>query len=99
MEDERQLTVKEASELSGMSRHFVRAGIMNGTVPGAYIKEREKPTFYIPRKAFVEFLEHWHRTPSEELIQALIKQLAKEKVPAATGVKKENFILIITLLK
>ena len=81
MTDPRYLTVEEASELSGMTEGFIRAGIVNGTVPGSYISEGGgvRKTFYIPRKAFMDYLEHWKAPFNEEILITLIKSYVQQK--------------------
>jgi len=91
MRDERCMTVEEAAECTGAAPGFIRMAIQQGTFPGSYIKNGGKATFHIPRKAVEEYMEHFYRSPEDELISALMLKLSrtKEKAPSANGTKNE----------
>ncbi len=88
MKDERFVTIEEASKATGVGTDFIRCAIQQGTFPGSYIKNGNRTTFYIPRKAFEDYMTKFHRSPSDELIDCLIlayQNLKKRKSPAATS--------------
>ncbi len=75
--NEDSLTVKEASAMLGKSEAFVRQAIINRTLPGSY--NATKKSFHIPKKAFMEYMEHWRPSPTDELIIALINRYMDTK--------------------
>ncbi len=72
--------VEEVAKILGKSRHFVINAVVNGSLPGCYtISPGGRRNVSIPRKAFEKFMEAWDRSPSEEVIDALINAYQKEK--------------------
>lgn len=56
-------SVKEASDLMGISREFLRQMIEQGRIPGATFTEGERRRYYIPARP----LEEWLGIRKEEL--------------------------------
>ena len=74
------ISVEEVAKILGKSRHFVINAVVNGSWPGCYtISPGGRRNVSIPRKAFEKFMEAWDRSPSEEVIDALINAYQKEK--------------------
>lgn len=74
------ISVEEVAKILGKSRHFVINAVVNGSLPGCYtISPGGRRNVSIPRKAFEKFMEAWDRSPSEEVIDALINAYQKEK--------------------
>lgn len=74
------ISVEEVAKILGKSRHFVINAVVNGSLPGCYtISPGGRRNVSIPRKAFKKFMEAWDRSPSEEVIDALINAYQKEK--------------------
>lgn len=87
---EESITVAECAKRIGKSEAFIRRAIINGSFPGSYtLNENGVGNFHIPRKAFEEYMTHFYRSASDELIEALIESYmqSKQKAPAATGTK------------
>lgn len=72
MSKEIEISVREAANELGKGEQFVRYAIINGSLPGAYAKVGKRTNFFIPRKAFYDFLETFRR---------------KEKAAAVTATK------------
>lgn len=67
------ISVEEVAKALGKGRLFVINAVVNGSLPGCYtISENGRRNVFIPRKAFEKFMETWDRSPSEEVIDALI---------------------------
>lgn len=74
------ISVEEVAKILGKGRHFVINAVVNGSLPGCYtISPGGRRNVSIPRKAFEKFMEAWDRSPSEEVIDALINAYQKEK--------------------
>ena len=74
------ISVEEVAKILGKSRHVVINAVVNGSLPGCYtISPGGRRNVSIPRKAFEKFMEAWDRSPSEEVIDALINAYQKEK--------------------
>lgn len=71
MKDPRCMTVREAAEFTGATESFIRQAIKNGTFPGSYTADGKRSAFHIPRRAVEDYMDHWSRPPSGELIDAL----------------------------
>lgn len=74
MRESLEISVEEAAKLMHRGRLYVINAVMNGSLPGCYtVSKNGRRNVFIPRKAFMQFLETWNRSPSEEVIDALIK--------------------------
>lgn len=51
------ITVKEASEMSGMTPNFIRYGLQQGVLPfGVAVKMRSSYSYYISKEALEKFM-------------------------------------------
>ena len=54
----RRVTVKEASELLGVSRQYVRIGLQTGRLPfGSAVKTSDRWTYHISAEALRKYME------------------------------------------
>lgn len=56
MLDKRCYTVKQASELMGITQEFLRRMIEQGRIPGATFTEGKRRSYYIPARPLEEWL-------------------------------------------
>lgn len=52
------ITIKEISEMTGMAPRTVQAAVRTGQIKGVYLQNGKREYYWIPRKAFMEYLEH-----------------------------------------
>lgn len=78
--DEWNMSVSEAMELTHKSREFIINAIQQGVMPGSVVKHGSgKRSTYIPRKAFMDYMNNYYRAPSDKLIAAVVEELTKRK--------------------
>lgn len=92
MKKEETITIQECMKRMGKTSTFIKAAIKNGSFPGSYsTSPGGRDNFHIPREAFEDYMSHYHRSPSDELIQVLIEKymqsIQRKKAPAPTGTK------------
>lgn len=74
------ISITECAERTGKSAAFIRSAIKNGSFPGSYIlSENGKASFHIPRQAFEDYMTKFHRSVSDELVEALIEKYVESK--------------------
>ena len=75
------MTLKEASELTGISILTLRKLIEKKEIPGVCLITECKNYYWIPRKAFMKFLESWDTTENKKMLSQLLDDV--------TTIKKE----------
>lgn len=78
--NEHAMTLKEANELTGIAVPTLRKLIEKNQVPGVYFESDLKTFYWIPRKAFMKFLENWDVAESKKALENLtlkIEELEK----------------------
>lgn len=74
--DEWSISVEEVMQITKKSRDFILNAIEQGVMPGSVVKhESGRRSVYIPRKAFMDYMEKWNSNPSKELVSALVEAL------------------------
>ena len=78
--DEWSISVDEVMRITHKSREFIINAIENGSFPGSFTKTKNGTRcVHIPRKAFEEYMNHFYRKTSDELIIALVDELTRKK--------------------
>ena len=75
MNDEFNISIEEVMKITHKSREFIINAIQQGTFPGSVDASGKRRNVHIPRKAFEEYMNHFNKSPSEELIIALLNSL------------------------
>ena len=76
--DEWSISVEEVMRITKKSREFILNAIEQGVMPGSVVKhDSGKRSTYIPRKAFMDYMNNYYRAPSDKLIAAKERQLNK----------------------
>lgn len=75
------MTLKEASELTGISILMLRNLIDKKEIPGVSYTSATKTYYWIPRKAFMKWLEHWDTTENKKMLSQILEDV--------TTIKKE----------
>lgn len=75
MNDEFNILIEEVMKITHKSREFIINAIQQGTFPGSVDASGKRRNVHIPRKAFEEYMNHFNKSPSEELIIALLNSL------------------------
>ncbi len=74
--DEWNISVEEVMKITHKSRDFIINAIQQGVFPGSVVKhESGRRSVYIPRKAFMDYMEKWNTNPSKKLVSALVEAL------------------------
>ena len=74
--DEWNISVDEVMKITHKSRDFIINAIQQGVFPGSVVKHVSgRRCVYIPRKAFMDYMEKWNSNPSKELVSALVEVL------------------------
>lgn len=73
--DEYNISVEEVMGITHKSREFIINAIQQGCFPGSVTVSENRRNVHIPRKAFEEYMNHFNKSPSEELIIALLNSL------------------------
>lgn len=84
--DELNMSVKEASEMTGKSQDFVRIAIEQGRLPGSCVtSENGTRSFHIPRKAMEKYMGMSEDFTLGLLVDVIIAAIEekKEKTPEA----------------
>lgn len=82
------ITIAECSKRMNKSQTFIRRAIINGSFPGSYtVSDSGAYSFHVPREAFEDYMKKFHRSVSDELVEALIEKYVqlnskKQKAPA-----------------
>lgn len=77
--DEWSISVEEVMQITHKSRDFLNA-IEQGVFPGSVVTHGSgKRSTYIPRKAFMDYMNNYYRAPSDKLIAAVVEELTKRK--------------------
>mgnify|MGYP001623152851 CR=1 FL=1 len=80
MSESLEISVEEAAKLMHRGRSYIINAVVQGTMPGCYtISKNGRRNVFIPRKAFMKFLEDWNRSPSDALIDELYKAYVNKK--------------------
>ena len=70
------ISIEEVMAITHKGRDFIIQAIQNGSFPGSYtVSKSGKRNVHIPRKAFYNYMNVYYRTPSDELINALVEKL------------------------
>lgn len=78
--DEWNISVDEVMRITHKSREFIINAIENGSFPGSFTKTKNGTRcVHIPRKSFEEYMNHFYRKTSDELIIALADKLTRKK--------------------
>lgn len=78
--DEWSISVEEVMQITHKSRDFILNAIEQGVMPGSVVKhDSGKRSTYIPRKAFMDYMNNYYRAPSDKLIAAVVEELTKRK--------------------
>lgn len=78
--DEWSISVEEVMQITHKSRDFIINAIQQGVFPGSVVKHSSgKRSTYIPRKAFMDYMNNYYRGPSDQLIAAVVEELTKRK--------------------
>lgn len=78
--DELNISVKEVCKTIHKSRDFVINAVQQGMMPGAVVVSKTGiRSTYIPRKAFMDYMNNYYRAPSDKLIAAVVEELTKRK--------------------
>ena len=78
--DEWNISVEEVMQITHKSRDFILNAIEQGVMPGSVVKHGSgKRSTYIPRKAFMDYMNNYYRAPSDKLIAAVVEELTKRK--------------------
>lgn len=78
--DEWSISVEEVMRITKKSRDFILNAIEQGVMPGSVVKhDSGKRSTYIPRKAFMDYMNNYYRAPSDKLIAAVVEELTKRK--------------------
>ena len=64
-----------SNEDNSQSREFITNAIQQGTFSGSVYALGKRRNVHIPRKAFEDYMNHFNKSPSEELIIALLNSL------------------------
>ena len=75
MNDEFNISIEEVMKITHKSREFIINAIQQGTFPGSVDASGKRRNVHIPRKAFEDYMNHFNKSPSEELIIALLNSL------------------------
>lgn len=74
--DEWSISVEEVMQITHKSRDFIINAIQQGVFPGSVVTHSSgKRSTYIPRKAFMDYMEKWNTNPSKKLVSALVEAL------------------------
>lgn len=80
MKSKRSISIAECVKETGKSADFIRRAIKNRTFPGSFEEsENGRASFHIPREAFEDYMTKFHRSVSDELIEALIEKYIESK--------------------
>ena len=78
--DEWNISVEEVMKITHKSRDFIINAIQQGVFPGSVVKHVSgRRSVYIPRKAFMDYMNNYYRAPSDKLIAAVVEELTKRK--------------------
>lgn len=78
--DEWSISVEEVMRITKKSRDFILNAIEQGVMPGSVVThDSGKRSTYIPRKAFMDYMNNYYRAPSDKLIAAVVEELTKRK--------------------
>lgn len=70
------ISIEEVMAITHKGRDFIIQAIQNGSFPGSYtVSKSGKRNVHIPRKAFYNYMNTYYRSPSDELINALVEKL------------------------
>lgn len=84
--DANNISVEEVMKVIHKDRDFIISAIQNRTFPGSVtVSQSGRRNVHIPRKAFEDYMNHFHTSPSEELIIALIDRITKKISPVGAG--------------
>ena len=73
--DENNISVEEVMKITHKSREFIINAIQQGCFPGSVAISGTRRNVHIPRKAFEDDMNKFSRSPSEQLIIALLNSL------------------------
>lgn len=73
--DENNISVEEVMKITHKSREFIINAIQQGCFPGSVAISGTRRNVHIPRKAFEDYMNKFSRSPSEQLIIALLNSL------------------------
>ena len=73
------MTLKEANELTGIAVPTLRKLIEKGQIPGVFVETDLKTYYWIPRKAFMKFLESWDVAESKKELAKLTQEIEELK--------------------
>jgi len=75
-----QYFINKFMQITKKSRDFILNAIEQGVMPGSVVKhDSGKRSTYIPRKAFMDYMNNYYRAPSDKLIAAVVEELTKRK--------------------
>ncbi len=73
------ISLDEVCNIIHKSKDFVIQAIENGSFPGSFAKSKSgRRNVHIPRKAFNQYMNNYYRTPTDELVAALVERLANK---------------------
>lgn len=73
--DENNISVEEVMKITHKSREFIINAIQQGCFPGSVAISGTRRNVHIPRKAFEDYMNKFSKSPSEQLIIALLNSL------------------------
>ena len=77
--DENNISVEEVMKITHKSREFIINAIQQGCFPGSVAVSNKRRNVHIPRKAFEDYMNNFSKSPSEQLIIALLNSLNEKK--------------------
>ena len=77
--DENNISVEEVMKITHKSREFIINAIQQGFFPGSVAIYGPRRNVHIPRKAFEDYINKFSKSPSEQLIIALLNSLNEKK--------------------
>lgn len=79
--DEWSISVEEVMQITHKSRDFIINAIQQGVFPGSVVTHGSgKRSTYIPRKAFMDYMNNYYRAPSDKLIAAVVEELKERQL-------------------
>lgn len=75
MNDEFNISIEEVMKITHKSREFIINAIQQGCFPGSVAISGTRRNVHIPRKAFEDYMNKFSKSPSEQLIIALLNSL------------------------
>ena len=73
--DDNNISLEEVMAITHKGRDFILNAIQQGCFPGSVDASGKRRNVHIPRKAFEDYMNHFNKSPSEELVIALLNSL------------------------